>query len=172
MNISRFLPVIIAALVLALPAAGFSRDKHDWHRGGDRHWSDHHFSGRYYRPSFGYGYGYGYYPYSYYDYGYGPYYYPYYYPRSTFGFSFGPSYSYYPYSSYSSVYQGRIASGYPDGLAADVQRELRRRGFYRGSIDGNIGPASRAAIRSYQAERGLRVTGRIDSSLLRSLGVG
>ena len=52
-----------------------------------------------------------------------------------------------------------------------MQRVLKRRGYYYGSIDGDIGPASRNAIRNYQADRGLKVTGRIDSSLLRSLGI-
>ena len=41
-----------------------------------------------------------------------------------------------------------------------------------GSIDGDIGPGSRSAIRNYQADRGLAPTGRIDSALLRSLGAG
>lgn len=56
-------------------------------------------------------------------------------------------------------------------LDAQVQSELARRGYYRGPIDGDIGPGSRAAIARYQAERGLRVTGGIDGSLLASLGL-
>jgi peptidoglycan hydrolase-like protein with peptidoglycan-binding domain len=57
------------------------------------------------------------------------------------------------------------------GLAADVQVALRKRGYYRGPIDGSIGPASRGGIRAYQANRGLYITGRIDRTLLRSLGI-
>ena len=76
-------------------------------------------------------------------------------------------------SYYSSpVYRGETVGGYADELAVEVQSALRRRGYYRGAIDGDIGPASRSAIRAYQADRGLAVTGRIDSSLLRSLGIG
>jgi peptidoglycan hydrolase-like protein with peptidoglycan-binding domain len=56
-------------------------------------------------------------------------------------------------------------------LEVDVQRALKRGGYYTGRIDGDIGPASRAAIRSYQYERGLEPTGRIDAGLLRSLGI-
>ena len=56
-------------------------------------------------------------------------------------------------------------------LEASVQSELRRRGYYRGAVDGDIGPASRAAIQRYQADRGLYASGRIDASLLRSLGI-
>jgi peptidoglycan hydrolase-like protein with peptidoglycan-binding domain len=109
-----------------------------------------------------FGYGYPYYGYGGYGYGYG---YPYYYHRPTIGLA---------YSTYGgSVYRGVPVNGYySDSLAVDVQRELRRRGYYHGAIDGDIGPASRSAIRAYQADRGLGVTGRIDSRLLRSLGVG
>jgi peptidoglycan hydrolase-like protein with peptidoglycan-binding domain len=57
-------------------------------------------------------------------------------------------------------------------LAAEVQQELKRRGYYQGSIDGNIGPMSRSAIRAYQADRGLSVTGRVDRSLLDALDIG
>ena len=169
MTISHLLRAIAATVILALPATGWGRDKHDWHHDNRGNWGDHHFSNRSYRPYYrGYGYSYPSYGYGY-DYGY-PYDYSYgYYRRPTFGFSFFSR----PYSSYypSDVYRGRVASGYSDGLAVDVQRELRRRGYYRGSIDGDIGPGSRAAIRSYQADRGVRVTGRIDSSLLRALGI-
>jgi peptidoglycan hydrolase-like protein with peptidoglycan-binding domain len=58
-----------------------------------------------------------------------------------------------------------------DSIDADVQRALRRRGYYHGPIDGDIGPGSRSAIREYQADHGLRMTGRIDGSLIRSLGL-
>ncbi|MES2569893.1 MAG: peptidoglycan-binding domain-containing protein, partial [Verrucomicrobiota bacterium] len=59
-----------------------------------------------------------------------------------------------------------------DELGLDVQRNLRRLGYYRGAIDGNVGPGTRAAIRNYQSEHGLRVTGRIDSELLEALEIG
>jgi len=50
-----------------------------------------------------------------------------------------------------------------------VQKALARRGYYRGPIDGDIGPGSSNAIARYQEDRGLRVTGSINSSLLHSL---
>jgi peptidoglycan hydrolase-like protein with peptidoglycan-binding domain len=40
-----------------------------------------------------------------------------------------------------------------------VQQELARRGYYQGPIDGRLGPETRAAIRRYQQDRGLPVTG-------------
>lgn len=56
-------------------------------------------------------------------------------------------------------------------IEVDVQVALRRAGYYRGPIDGDIGAGSRSAIRNYQYDRGLPVTGRIDAYLLDSLGL-
>lgn len=177
MKLTLFLPALAAVCALALPISADAKDKrdkqdkHDKHEGNERHDRDDH-RGRDHddhyrgpnviiRPSYGYGYG-GY------GYGYGSSYYrhsPYYYSRPSIGYSY--------YSRPSSVYRGQQVYGsYSDSLAVDVQRELRRRGYYRGSLDGDIGPGSRAAIRAYQYDRGLSATGRIDSSLLRSLGIG
>ena len=58
-----------------------------------------------------------------------------------------------------------------DSVSSAVQRELARRGYYQGYIDGQIGPQSRRAIVRYQQSRGLRPTGEITSSLLHSLGL-
>lgn len=54
-------------------------------------------------------------------------------------------------------------------LGIDVQRGLARQGYYRGPIDGDIGPGSRSAIRAFQADNGLAPTGRIDRRLLEAL---
>jgi hypothetical protein len=113
----------------------------------------------------------------------------YYAPAVSFGIYSTPYYGgyygggYYPasytYDSYPTrtVYRGvvetsyRAPARYDADLSVDVQRALARRGYYRGEIDGDVGPATRAAIRSYQYNRGLEVTGRIDGSLLRSLNL-
>jgi hypothetical protein len=58
-----------------------------------------------------------------------------------------------------------------DATAVEVQRELRREGYYRGPIDGVIGPSSRQAIAAYQRDNGLTPTGRINGPLLDSLGL-
>lgn len=52
-----------------------------------------------------------------------------------------------------------------------VQATLRQRKYYNGSVDGLNGPATQAAIRAYQLDRGLDVTGRIDAVLLADLGL-
>ncbi len=56
-------------------------------------------------------------------------------------------------------------------VEVDVQLALRRLGYYRGRIDGDIGPGTRGAIRAYQYDNDLPVTGRIDRYLLRSLSL-
>jgi hypothetical protein len=93
-----------------------------------------------------------------------------YYGRS-YGYPYGYGYGYRPGVSVTYSSSPRYYSSYSSNAAVDVQRELRRRGYYRGAIDGDVGPGTRAAIRAYQYNRGLAVTGRIDNSLLRSLGV-
>ena len=96
---------------------------------------------------YGYGYGYGYPYYGSYPYGYG---YGYYGPRTT-------------------VY---ASSGiHDDATVAAVQRRLARGGYYHGSIDGVIGPATRVAIRSFERNNGLPVDGVIDPQLLRTMGL-
>jgi peptidoglycan hydrolase-like protein with peptidoglycan-binding domain len=52
-----------------------------------------------------------------------------------------------------------------------VQDNLRRLGYYNGQVDGLNGTGTRNAIRSYQMDRGLPVTGRVDQELLRDLGL-
>ena len=59
----------------------------------------------------------------------------------------------------------------PRQVMIRVQRELRREGYYRGAIDGLIGPMTRAALARFQADAGLRVTRRIDGPTLAALGV-
>ena len=54
-------------------------------------------------------------------------------------------------------------------VETEVQRGLARHGYYRGPIDGDIGPGSRAAIRAFQYDNGLAPTGRIDHGLLAAL---
>lgn len=155
--------VAVAALALATPATVFAKDKHKHH---------HHHSAVYVQP----------YCAPHVSYGYRPYYYSR--PSVSVGFYSTPSYyrsSGYYYDSYPSrtYYRGiprasysyRESSSYSDDLAVDVQRVLARRGYYHGEIDGDVGPGTRAAIRSFQYSRGLTVTGRIDSSLLRALGL-
>jgi hypothetical protein len=84
-------------------------------------------------------------------------------------------YPYYYGSPYDDSYydfEPNYGDRYRSDLAVLVQTELARRGYYRGLINGVIGPVSRTAIREFQAAEGLPITGRIDESLLRALGAG
>jgi peptidoglycan hydrolase-like protein with peptidoglycan-binding domain len=58
-----------------------------------------------------------------------------------------------------------------DSTTAQVQRKLKTLGYYDSSVDGAIGPKTRAAIRAYQEENSLEITGQIDKTLLASLGL-
>ncbi len=59
----------------------------------------------------------------------------------------------------------------PSQVIVNVQSELRRQGYYRGSIDGLIGAMTRSALARYQRDRGLYVTRAIDGPTLAALGL-
>lgn len=65
----------------------------------------------------------------------------------------------------------RVVHSHSDSIAAQVQRKLKNLGYYAGSVDGEIGAKSRVAIRAYQEENGLEITGQVDKALLASLGL-
>ena len=112
-------------------------------------------------------------------------------PRSSFTLNFGlgyagrgyyygpPGESYYYHRPEVRYYRTRELApreyrGYDYrvmSVGASVQQALAQRGYYRGGIDGQLGPYSRQSIARYQADHGLRPTGLITSSLLRSLGL-
>jgi len=84
-----------------------------------------------------------------------------------------PAYGYSPiYSSY--AYNEPIY-GYnnlaPGQVIYNVQAALRDQGYYRGSIDGLVGPGTRGALASYQRDHGLVVTEAIDEPTLVTLGL-
>lgn len=52
-----------------------------------------------------------------------------------------------------------------------AQQQLQSNGYYTGKVDGIDGPMTHRAIRKYQKDYGLAVTGRLDSATLNKLGV-
>jgi peptidoglycan hydrolase-like protein with peptidoglycan-binding domain len=52
-----------------------------------------------------------------------------------------------------------------------AQRRLHDKGFYKGDYDGHLGPETQSAIREYQRNGNLNVTGRLDEGTLNRLGV-
>jgi peptidoglycan hydrolase-like protein with peptidoglycan-binding domain len=52
-----------------------------------------------------------------------------------------------------------------------VQQALARLGYYRGPVDGRIGPQTLFAISQYQRDHGMSVTNSIVPALLQALGL-
>jgi hypothetical protein len=100
---------------------------------------------------FGYPYGYGYYPY-----GYG--YYPYGYGYGGGYYGYGSGYygnGYYGNRYYgNSYYRGGYGYNSRGSRVGRLQQQLARAGYYRGPIDGIMGPRTRYALRAYQAHHG------------------
>lgn len=89
-----------------------------------------------------------------------------------YGFPFYTSYLgyygyYQPYWYRSRLYRNPQYSDASMNVA--VQNELARRGYYHGPIDGVIGTGTRRAIRAFQHDEGLPLSGWIDGRLLSEL---
>ena len=83
-----------------------------------------------------------------------------------------PAWGYNPNASY--AWDGPIYAYNrmpPDQVIANVQATLQQQGYYRGEVDGLIGPLTRGAIADYQRDHGLYMTSTIDQPTLQSLGV-
>jgi hypothetical protein len=77
--------------------------------------------------------------------------------------------AYYPYDG--PIYVGPRARPF-DRVVADVQAVLQQQGYYRGEVDGLVGPMTQEALAAYQAAQGLPPTASIDQPTLESLGLG
>jgi putative peptidoglycan binding protein len=136
--------------------ARYSANWHrNWDRGRDHFWHGH-------RCHFRNGFWFIYDPFLFYPYGYG--------------------YDFYPYGSYADAtyYDDRYAEYAPDTTAnqpeydagsqvGNVQSALAREGYYDGAIDGRLGPATEKALRRYQRDHGLPVTGGISRAVIEAL---
>lgn len=139
----------------------FAQRSANWQRDWDRR-RDHWWNGRrchfrnnvwvIYEPLFWYPYtyGYGYYPYDgYYD--------------STY---YDDSYASDQYEPATYTNQQDYETG---SRVSDVQRALAREGYYDGQIDGRLSNATQKALRRYQRDHGLEVTGGISRGVLEAL---
>lgn len=79
---------------------------------------------------------------------------------------YNPSYQYYAYDA--PIYVGSQALP-PDRVIADVQAILQEEGYYKGEVDGLLGPLTREALIEYQTDNGLYTTATIDEPTLQSL---
>jgi hypothetical protein len=138
--------------VVAQHSANWQRN---WDRSRDHVWRGHHcrfINGSWVIFDFGFDpwWPYWYYPYDYY------------------------AYDYYPYSyDYDPGYydQNGYADQYTDSTVAAAQQQLARQGYYRGQINGVVGPETRRAVARYQSSHGLRVTGALTADTLEALGL-
>ena len=87
-------------------------------------------------------------------------------PYSTGGYSSDYYDDYYSDNDYYSVPSVSVS------IQVLVQTALARRGYYAGQVDGVIGPETRNAIREFQRDNGLQVTGDINSQLVQALRLG
>lgn len=53
-----------------------------------------------------------------------------------------------------------------------AQRELQSQGFYQGEVDGIAGPQTRQAVKDFQRQNGLQVTGSLDQQTIDKLNGG
>jgi len=79
------------------------------------------------------------------------------------------AYSDYPYDG--PIYVGEHRRPF-DEVVADVQATLQEQGYYRGEVDGLMGPLTRTALADFQRDHGLISTAALDQPTLASLGLG
>ena len=81
---------------------------------------------------------------------------------------YNSSNEYYAYDA--PIYAGKRAEP-PDKVIADVQAVLQEMGYYKGEVDGLLGPLTREALTGYQTQNGMTVTAVIDEPTLDALGM-
>jgi len=148
--------------VVAQHSANWQRN---WDRSRDHVWRGHHcrfVNGSWVIFDFGFDpwWPYWYYPYDYYAYDY-------------YGYPYGYDPGYYDSGAdQNEEYYGQNGYGdYADSTVAAAQQQLARQGYYRGQIDGVVGPETRRAVARYQSSHGLRVTGALTADTLEALGL-
>lgn len=68
-----------------------------------------------------------------------------------------------------SLFCVQIASA--DAVIAAAQQQLKQQGFYAGTVDGQMGSQTAAAIRRFQLAQDLKVTGQLNQPTLDRLGI-
>ena len=148
----------------------FAQHSANWHRDWDRH-HDHSFHGH--RFVFFDGFWWGF------DLGFDPWWPYWYYPYDNYGYDYYPyQYGYDPGYYDSGAYQNEEYYGqngygdeYANSTVAAAQQRLAREGYYRGQIDGVVGPETTRAVARYQNSHGLRATGALTTDTLEALGL-
>jgi peptidoglycan hydrolase-like protein with peptidoglycan-binding domain len=76
------------------------------------------------------------------------------------------------YSQPQASSSGQASASSSAEVVMDVQAQLRQRGYVIPSITGELDSATKAAIRTYEADNGMPMTGKISQQLLASLAAG
>ena len=114
----------------------------------------------------------GFYPWDTFWYPYGNYYGYGYYPDSYgYGSGYYDSYGYQDQEYYGANSDGVTVQS-ADSIVANAQETLAQQGYYRGEIDGILGPETSRAIARFQNNQGLRVTGVLTRDTVEALGLG
>ncbi|MFZ2538074.1 MAG: spore cortex-lytic enzyme [Oscillospiraceae bacterium] len=75
-------------------------------------------------------------------------------------------------SNFSSEAQSTLSKvGSKGSEVKAIQEELKDRGIYKGSVDGNYGPATQKAVKTFQKQQGLAQDGIAGPATLKKLGV-
>lgn len=64
-----------------------------------------------------------------------------------------------------------LRQGSKGGEVKEVQRRLKEKGFYKGSVDGVFGAGTRAAVIAFQKKNGLKADGIVGKSTFKALGM-
>lgn len=70
-----------------------------------------------------------------------------------------------------SVLFGAACLAWADPTITVTQQKLKRLGYYDGTVDGQMGSQTAAAIRRYQLAENLKVTGQLNAQTANSLGI-
>ncbi len=107
---------------------------------------------------------------------------PYWYPDNYYGYGYDSyPYGYTPGYYYNSgPYEGEehydqnnndVTVESADSIVASAQEKLAQQGYYRGRIDGVLGPETSRAIARFQSNQGQRVTGVLGRDTIEALGL-
>jgi len=65
----------------------------------------------------------------------------------------------------------RLVEGHTGGDVMLVQNRLRAGGYFHGTCNGKFGPATEAAVRSFERANGLNIDGVVDEAMYKALGL-
>jgi peptidoglycan hydrolase-like protein with peptidoglycan-binding domain len=71
-----------------------------------------------------------------------------------------------------STSQGSLSSQGDNATIGQLQQALNDKGYNVGTVDGQMGPKTRSALKKFQQAQGLQPSGQIDSQTVAALSIG